>query len=289
MVLGVVLDPAMARAIVRKAGLRAGAGIHDSLDWIYALFFEDLPYNKPDFNIYGVIKRHIRKRSAEDFDVMYGADMSSYGGSGLASYDIFEYQPTAWNHSEAYAPGVNFDFAADNRLHWTHPFITGRTEYDPFPYPELPCYFQADLSHFNIMTIHHGNRRYQHASSFANARQAVQMGVTGTISGTETPNLLDDAHPVWLKLWASLDGGSTWQNPLFLDQQNNGGWVHLHTKAGGGTIGSNVAFILPEFRREGVLMKLTLTAPSTDVIIYLTHISVRAFGPVGNLFGFAVY
>lgn len=80
------------------------------------------------------------------------------------------------------------------------PWVGGSTLYDPFPYPEAPLYFWADLSQAT---------RFQFIIRGRNSGPGPDP-LTMAADGWTGPT-----GPMVLKTWASLDGGETWQAPYY--------------------------------------------------------------------------
>lgn len=154
-------------------------------------------------------------------------------------------------------------------------FVTGRTYYDPFPFPEAPLYFWADLTDS------------QNVACFAHI---VGVGIRETPYNEVDSAELHSGDPnftkipqgnVVLKCWASIDGGASWISPWHpydinsesgynawdLNRDNYYGIQGLTGSefpidVPGGTLGTGVE--RKEIFRDDVLFKFTLETPSTD-------------------------
>lgn len=259
-----VKQPPLARRIVEKAVERLASGasiVGNPLQWLIDIFNARSLYfagsagaPAPPGGLYGVAKRIPKKRSDADYDVTYMNDSEATQFGSVSMYDIFESAPTFWGLGGEYAPGANMDPAPDlsqyhpapgstsptsdpafqaipdkfNNFSETHPFITGSTRYDPFPYPEYPNYFWADLRHVSTMYHFYSRRIIGPITGTAIVRSILTSTSAGEAKGEQQPIIPRVSIPnssqqvpnryVWFELHASLDGGQTWEGPY--DQES---------------------------------------------------------------------
>lgn len=158
------------------------------------------------------------------------------------------------------------------------PFVSGRTYYDPFPWPDAPLYFWADLAENNGL------------SPFLNV---VNWGLKGSLSGQrryvqEVGNPGSVPGPMLLKAWASVDGGATWIAPWYpVENEPYSAWgtwfINLreiypfgNSSMPVGTPGrvGQSGWIRKELYRDDVLIKFTLETPTTDTWVMFTDIGI---------------
>lgn len=331
MMRNMVKHTSLARAIVRKSGVHLSAvtgALESSLQWLIDLWFARRAYNQPTATTFGsdggngpysLLKSIPKKRSSVDYDVIYQNDTTNVAYASQATYDIFEAYPTFWGLGGEYGVGANLDpypgstdvpAYTDDPDHFNdtfedHPFITGSTTYDPYPYPEYPNYFWADLRHMTHMYHFH-------------SRRVGGMWLEGlAIEGDSRPNskLNSSSGFVFFELHASLDGGETWEGPYdnqsradFYpyyqgDTGNVNPWApstskpyyylekgEVNMRAFGTSaltenfnsyssnilFGTNYGMIKNRFRVNNVLMKFVLRGALSSSKIYIGHYGVRA-------------
>lgn len=323
----------LAREIVRKSGVKAGAAasgaiapVGNALQWLIDIWYERQTYNQPNNSLqveigddgigpFTIAKMVPKKLSDEDFDITYMRETTSSGSASQATYDIYECAPTYWGLGGEYPPGSNITTppALDpggtqdrsNSSYEVRPYITGATSYDPFPYPEYPNYFWADLRYCNSIYIFYARRG-------AGGARTV-MGPTVPVGGSElgfeesvarftqiNSTLQEYENFIWFGIMASLDGGETWEGPMAgLESHVQEGypyWGGDHTKpmyyrefAEINLLGTApgpyyvswsptlqpLGLVKNKFRVENVLMKFVLWGALTTERIYLTHWGVR--------------
>lgn len=324
MLRNMVKHTALARAIVRKAGVRlgsAGAIVEGSLQWLIDLWFARRAYNQPTATTFGsdegngpysLLKSIPKKASSTDYDIIYQNDTTDALYGSQATYDIFEARPTFWGMGGEYGVGANLDdYPGDpaylseadrfNNAFEDYPFITGSETYDPFPYPEYPNHFWADLRHVTHM---------YHFYSLRIGGMFLGDAIEGDDRVLPRRSPLRQGAYVWFELHASLDGGETWEGPY--DQEGTfsslpyygGDSFNVNPNApdtsktayymphgerdlrnfGGNAYLNNIptnAFprIKNRFRVNDVLMKFVLRGADPDAKIYIGHYGVRALCP----------
>lgn len=289
MILDAVLDTQMCRDIMRRAGAVA-SGIASSLAWLIELWFTKEYYNTPintGGTNYVYRKDNPKKASEENYDIEFQSDHSGWRFTSAGTYDIYDHSPTHWGRANEFYPGSRFTVGAGgfNSAYKTHVFITGSTLYDPFPYPELPCYFYADLKHIPVLVHWYDVRFVVEASGF----QAKVPYARPTSAYVETTVPASD--PITLKLWASDDNGATWEDPIFTEPgfpTNPHAAIVLNpsfpTTAASLVRRNNSGTVKGKFRRDGILLKYTLEAAVATDRIYLTDYGVRGYEQGNALF-----
>lgn len=319
---------ALARSIVRKSGIRMGTGVpavvERGLQWLIDIWYERRTYNQPNnlrelevgddgVGPFELAKMVPKKLSDEDFDITYMQDTVGSALSSIATYDIYECAPTFWGLGGEYPvgakvspppaldPGGSLDRTSQS--YELRPYVTGATTYDPFPYPEYPNYFWADLRHCQSIYIF-----YASGPAFEGR---VVAGPTATSPGGEGFEDSDAriiafdeeagwTPQVWFGIKASLDGGETWEGPMAdLETRveehypywegnpaqpfyyRESGELNLLDSSPGGyyTFANSPSIpfynLKNKFRVDNVLMKFVLWGALEEEKIYLTHWGVR--------------
>lgn len=187
-------------------------------------------------------------------------------------------------------------FDGSNRTYDFFPYVTGRTVYDPFPYPELPCYFYGDLKHVTSLLVYYNVLRNTEQFGVGTGSSPVYIAPVGQFPGIPRVVTTEDitqylrpanynatTQPVYLYVMGSIDGGDTWEymfnrgaeDPVFPEPANLSGSQNISTgflpsRAFGG--GGRLRF---KFRRDNVMMKMVLTTQSLEDRIYLCGHGVR--------------
>lgn len=188
------------------------------------------------------------------------------------------------------------------------PIVTGRTMYDPFPYPDAPLYFWADLAdcrrlvYFVMSQTGFPGGGGGGSSPEYGFGEGPGSGIPSSVNDTAVPreytNNIDKA--ILFKLWYSDDMGVTWKPPFLPigsddpvsphhnDYPANGtAWLNVLTNVGlptyrphdsrihpepGPALTSGV--LHPEARKDGLLFKITLQTPRTDTWIQFKTVGI---------------
>lgn len=238
MVPKVALAPPMPRRMVEKALVNPRVQelleTGDLMAWLKAIYNARRSYFQP-FTVaeptgpYTTAKRIPKKRSAEDRDIIFQNDTTAIRRGNLATYDIAEFEPTYWGMGGEYHPGDNLDpippetgppLDRFSGAYETNPFVTGRTVYDPFPYPDLNCYFWADLSHMvGIWTWYQArwflfpNKRPGSWPVVVSERTTSENSPAEGFARFPPADSSPSGYRTDFELWASVDGGETWEGP----------------------------------------------------------------------------
>lgn len=273
LILNTALDPSVARDIVRKSGLRSGgAGGGDDGTQLGQQLYAPPP-TPPSPR---APRRRVQNGLAWPYPG-YVEDGNTYWDQSDTTVSNLELSQNRYNgmyfppYSEYRIPlGVNLvdpGFGAGSGNVNPHGrasrcFVRGSTFYDPFPYPDAPMYFWADLSQGSV-------------ELYVGSYIRVGTGGEGPYQDSNpfNPPVTLPTGPVVLKTWASLDNGATWEPPSepFSGPPLNTGaanWAFQlnpnyspsDTEDGGAPPGT----LRSELLRDDVLFKFTLLMAAAD-------------------------
>lgn len=284
------LDPEVARAIVRKAGLRSG-------DDGSALLAQLLSPNPPDRRPH-LPRRRVQNGLAWPYQPSAVLEGNTYWdarvtASGVVTGDVSVgrladtqeyYNMLHFTNYSEHRQGINLGVNLQDPGHTTQSqvgdppnrasraWVGGQTTYDPFPYPSAPLYLWADLSEavtvepfIGFIATGSGTSPYRNAF-VAEAQSAV--------------------GPIVLRLYGSLDGGATWEAPFEVNFGNAGSAYAAaelnqnYTTSSGEDGDEAQGALRPEFQVDDVLFKFTLSTPNAANWLEFEDLGLRARGIV---------
>lgn len=301
MLLTTALDPAMARDIVRKAGLKSGAGSGDDgttlTDQLLSPPASDSHPHRPRRRVQnGLAWPYAGYAGTPDGDTYWDEGVSISGQiifDGTlhidqtlntvhdANLDIGRLADSQVRWSSMYFPGFS-----DHRINvgaYLEPHISGgpiragrawvggETLYDPFPYPG--CYFWADTSEAYVTPV---------------------FGQSFTGNAASPYETIDDlpTGPMILRCWASSDGGSTWDAPWpprtpvgGVSNPGSAYWAQYLGPSGSTPGPTDDGYISPlpeqlkdEFRADDTLFKFTLATPDPNDWLQFRFLGLYVLG-----------
>lgn len=205
------------------------------------------------------------------------------------------YSPGDPEEFDSVTPNFVYDALLLSNFIWdNHPYVTGSTTYDPYPYPEYPMYFWGDFKHMEYIWIlsasSNSNNLFTTNSYFGIPAQLAPPDMWPAKPRVDTTKPVEDfargmnynplTQPINLYLRASLDNGATWDTPFgvrvgdgeFQDRDFPlnliGSSAISGYRIGGGQL-------KPEYRRDGVKLKFVLQTQSVEDRIYVSEITVK--------------
>lgn len=282
------LDPAMARAIVRRAGLRAGSGdgdgsnlleqflspnppnalphlprrrVQNGLAWPYqpSLAPEGATYWDARASVGGVVNGDVSVGALEStqdyYNMLHFTNYSEHRGTPLGAN---LYDPGLTNQPQVGNPPVRTSRA----------WVGGQTTYDPFPFPSAPLYFWADLS--EAITVVPFIDFFKTGSTTSPYRMAFVAEVANAVGS------------ISLRLYGSLDSGGSWQAPFEVNGGNAGSAYAAkelnenYTPSSSEDGGMGRGLLRPEFQRDDVLFKFVVTTGNAANWIEFEDLGIRA-------------